>query len=254
MNALFTGMVASAYVGAVVGVHRWNVWRLRSAAGGFRPLHRLDWDALLEGLLPAAAGARAEPARLPNGAPTPHALLAVVGDDARARQELLAALVHGAPPSDLMPRAEVAGFSGGQAHWLELLALIRADPEEAFRRLDQGDLTTAAELYLREHLRLTRRTHPLNLEISVFAAKRELSAGLIRFGESPALYFARALASSLVGFNRAAIDDLARAVYYSRQAPFYVRAVLDSPYVEEARPALVYQCRQAEAAREAPAS
>src|SRR5579871_3594679 len=105
-------MVASAYVGAVVGIHRWNVWRLRGAAGGFRPLHRLDWDALLEGLLPAATGARSEPARLPNGAPTPRALLAVVDHDARARQEILAALVHGTPPPDLMPRAEVAGFSG----------------------------------------------------------------------------------------------------------------------------------------------
>jgi hypothetical protein len=251
VNALFTGFVASAYVGAVVGIHRWNVWRLRSAAGGFRPLHRLDWDSLFEGLLPAAGDGRTEPARLPNGAPTPLALLAHLDVDARPRQELLAALVHGRPPEDLMPRAEVAGFSGGQAHWLELLALAGSNPDEAFRRLDRGNLTTAAELYLREHLRLTQRTHPLNLELSVFAAKRELGAGLVRFGEAPALYFARALASSLVGFNRAAIDDLARAVYYSRQAPFYVRAVLDAPYVEEARPALVYQCRQAEASREA---
>jgi hypothetical protein len=254
VNALFTGVVASAYVGAVVGIHRWNVWRLRSAAGGFRPLHRLDWDALFEGLLPAASEARPEPERLPNGAPTPRALLADLDAEARPRQELLAALVHGRPLEDLIPRAEVAGFSGGQAQWLELLALARSDPDQAFRRLDRRILTTAAELYLREHLRLTRRTHPLNLELSVFAAKRELGAGLSRFGEAPPLYFVRALASSLVGFNRAAIDDLARAVYYSHQSPFYVRAVLDAPYVEEARPALVYQCRQAEAAREAAAS
>ena len=50
-------------------------------------------------------------------------------------------------------------------------------------------------------------------------------------------------ASSLVGFNRAAIDDLARAVYFSRQSPFYVHAVLESPFLQEARPELVFQCR-----------
>jgi hypothetical protein len=217
VTGLAAGAIASAYVGVVVGVHRWNVWRLRSAAGGFRPLHRLDWDALLEGLPPEVG----------------------------PREALLGALMAGVPPPDVQPKAEAAGFSGGQAHWLELLALSRTDPDAAFLRLERSALTTAAELYLREHLRLTRRTHPLNLELSVFMAKRELGAGLARFGDAPALYFARALASSLIGFNRAAVDDLARAVYYSRQAPFYVRAVLDAPYVEEVRPALTYQCRQA---------
>jgi hypothetical protein len=228
LNALFTGVVATAYAGAVVGAHRWNVWRLRSAAGGFRALHRLDWEALLEGVLPRAAGIVGEP----------EAAL-------EPRRALVRALATGVVPTDLRPKAEAAGFSGGQAHWLELLALARGNPGAAFEQLLRSPLTTAAELYLREYLRLTDRTHPLNLELSVFAAKKQLSAGLTRFGDVPALHFARALASSLIGFNRAAIDDLARAVYYSGEAPFYVRAVLDTPFLDEARPALVFQCKQA---------
>jgi hypothetical protein len=48
-----------------------------------------------------------------------------------------------------------------------------------------------------------------------------------------------------VGLNRAAIDDLGRAVYFSRQAPFYCRAVLDTPFLQEARPELVFRCREA---------
>jgi hypothetical protein len=53
--------------------------------------------------------------------------------------------------------------------------------------------------------------------------------------------------------NRAAIDDLARAVYFSRQATFYLRAVVDAPYIEEVRPVLAYQCRTALATRQSSA-
>ena len=37
----------------------------------------------------------------------------------------------------------------------------------------------------------------------------------------------------------------ARAVYFSRQSQFYLRAVVDMPWVGEARPALLHQCRAA---------
>ena len=80
-------------------------------------------------------------------------------------------------------------------------------------------------------------------------SKRRLSAALHRFSEHAALYFVRAKASALLGFNASVLDDLARAVYFGRQSPFYVAAVLESPFVEEARPALWRACRSVDPVR-----
>ena len=66
-----------------------------------------------------------------------------------------------------------------------------------------------------------------------------------RFGDAPALYFARAHASSLLGFHQSVLDDLGRAVFFSREAPFYVEAVLSMPFVQELRPPLAVACRLA---------
>jgi hypothetical protein len=66
-----------------------------------------------------------------------------------------------------------------------------------------------------------------------------------RFESAAALYYARAQASALLGFRDSVLDDLARAVYHSRQSPFYLRVVVDMPWVEEARPPLHHQCRLA---------
>ena len=65
------------------------------------------------------------------------------------------------------------------------------------------------------------------------------------FGDQAALYFIRARASSLLGFTGAVLDDLARAVYFSRQAPFYLQAVTQLSFVEDVRPALVRACQEA---------
>ncbi len=250
MSALFAGGVASLYVAAVVGIHRLNVFRRRSSAGGFPTLHWLDWDELLKGLLPGAgsgrepSGAVAIPPVL-GGGPVPaqfRELARSAPEDLRVA--VVQALLAGGYPDVLEPRISEAGFSGGQARWLKTLALARHDPQRAIERLESGALDSAQELYLREYLRLVHHTHAFNLELAVFSAKRRLAEGLARFGEVPALFYARALASAQLGLNQAAIDDLARAVYFSRQADFYVRAVLDSAYIEEARPALAFQCRQ----------
>jgi len=179
VDVLTTSAVAGAYAGGLLGLHRWNVWRLRAAAQGFAALRALDAEFL----------------------------------DAAADEAL----------------------NG----WRQAAPTAPADVFEELR----AQATTAGRLYLREHVRLTQLTTFFNLELAVFSAKRALGAGLRKHGDVPALYYARALASSLVGLNRPAIDDLARAVYYSQQAAFYVRAVLDTPYIEEVRPALVYQCR-----------
>lgn len=223
MSLLFAGGVAVAYAGTVIGLHRLNVRRMRAQAGGFPTLDRLDWDALVAGLLPAGATLRAPP---PPGAEERHALLcAIVGGAA-------------VDPS----RFEAAGFSGGESQWLTTLALAQPKPDDALERLFSGRPGTAAEVYLREHLFLRRRVNPLNLELSVFAAKRRLAGALTRFADAPALYFVRAQASAQLGFNAAVLDDLARAVYFSRHDPFYLRLVTEQPWVGEARPALYQQC------------
>ncbi len=244
MSVVLASTVAGLYAGLVVGAHRFNVWRLRSAAGGFRALERLDWESLLEGLLPAQAGGPVSgiPEELPSGAPTPAILRAPLPEEVEPRRRLLLQLVVGPTRVTEEGVFRDAGFTGGEARWLATLSRVRNDPGRALERLDNARPTSAQELYLREYLRLKLRTNALNLEFAVFGAKRRLGNALLRFGDQPCLYFARALASSLIGFNRAAIDDLARAVYFSRQSPFYVRAVLDTPFLQEARPELVFQC------------
>ncbi|MBL8914616.1 MAG: hypothetical protein JNM17_28185, partial [Archangium sp.] len=87
--------------------------------------------------------------------------------------------------------------------------------------------------------------NPLNLELVSFGSKMRINRALRRFGESASLYFIRARASSLLGFTQAVLDDLARAVYFSRQAPFYLEAVTQMSFIEESRPALFRACRDA---------
>ncbi len=235
MSVVFAGGVALAYAGTVIGLHRLNVRRMRAQAGGFPTLQRLDWQSLLAGLLPASTGPISDgPADLPP------VLRTVPPKDAEARHAMLAAIVSGAPvdPS----RFEAAGFSGGESQWLTTLALAQARPEDALDRLFSSRPGTSAEVYLREHLFLQHRVNPLNLELSVFAAKRRLAASLGRFADAPTLYFARAQASARLGFNQAVLDDLARAVYFSRHAPFYLKVITELPWVGEARPALYQQC------------
>jgi hypothetical protein len=250
VSLLLAGTVAGVYVAGVVGAHRLTVFRRRSAADALPLLGRWDWDALLDGLLPVVEeGAHRDPAvpeRLPSGELTPWALCRQVPESARARRAALLALVGGAPPAALEPAFMGAGFTGGELRWLQAVAQARHDPALAIARLEAAAPSSPAELYLRERLRLLHETDALNLEWSVFSAKRRLALALKRFGDQPCLYLARALASSLIGFNQAAVDDLARAVYFSGQAPFYLRIVLEWPYLQEARPALLYQCRQAQ--------
>ncbi len=230
MSVLFAGGVAVAYASTVIGLHRLNVRRMRTQAGGFPTLQRLDWQSLLAGLLPPASSTG--PSELPpilRGKPA-------AGFE--ARHALLTALVGGASVNQF----EAAGFSGGESQWLTTLALAQSKPDEAIKRLFAAPSSTSAEVYLREHLFLRHRANPLNLELSVFAAKRRLAAALIRFTDAPALYFARAQASALLGFNKAVLDDLARAVYFSRQSGFYLKVITELPWVQEARPALYQQC------------
>jgi|SRR5919198_5132086 hypothetical protein len=246
MSVLLAAAAATMYAATMVGVHRLGVARRRVRAGGFHSLQRLDWDSLLEGLLPSGDFTRGDaPGRVLTGDATPALLRRTPASGAEARHRLLVELVLGAPLRDLDARARGAGLAGGALEWVRTLTLAHADPDTALERLDRARPTAAPEVYLREYLGLVHRTNALNLELSVFGAKRRLAGALVRFGDRPCLYFARALASSCAGMNAAAIDDLARAVYFSHQAPFYLRAVVDTPFIEEVRPVLAHQCREA---------
>lgn len=240
MSLFLTGGVALAYAAGVVGVHRATVFRRRALAQGYPTLHWLDWDTLLGGVLPPAELVpRASPTPV-EGGPVPRVLQRETGS---RELGLLEALVRGQPVQS-EAFAEVT-FSGGEAKWLGLLAWLREEPGRVLETLRTAPADSVAEAYLREWISLQYEVTPLNLELATFGAKRRLSDAMRRFGEHPALYFARARASSLLGFTQSVLDDLARAVYFSRQAPFYLEAVTRMPFVEEVRPALARACREA---------
>jgi hypothetical protein len=202
----------------------------------------LDWDPLLEGVVPAGASTPSTPAvaaKPLEGGPPPRLLTGPVQAPA-----LLSSLVSGAPVDPDAFRE--TDFGGGGARWLSLLAWLRPRPRDVLERLEASAPTSAAEAYLREHLALTLDAGPLTLEWLVFASKRRCTEALGRFGDRPALYFARAKASALLGFQGAVLDDLARAVYFSKEAPFYLQAVTQWGAVRELRPALSRACQDAE--------
>lgn len=244
MGGFFAIGVGLSYIALILFAHRLNVYRLRRASQGFASLDWLDWDTLLEGLLPfPQPGLGAQPVGAPrHGGPWPAVLCRAPEEEARGRFDLVCALVRG---HDVDPEQfEPAGFSGGQARWLKTLAYLNREPERALHRLERADLGTPAELYLREWLELTQNLTPLNLELAVFATKRRLTLGMRRWPQHPALFFLRARASAALGFNQAAIDDLARAVYFGRQSRFHLEAVLAATFIEDARPELWLQCRR----------
>lgn len=242
MSSVFAGALALAYTGAVVGLHRLNVYRLRQQAGFYPTLCWLDWDTLLIDVCPLNAAAQTSELPRPlEGGPAPRCLSGQPHAGAVAQHELLCRLVAGQP---VEPDAfESAGFSGGEARWLGFLTQVRSAPLSLIERFDERPPSSVPEVLLHEWLVLTHHVTPVNLELTVFSSKRRISAALRRFSEHPALFFVRAKASSLLGFTAAVLDDLARAVYFSRQDSFYVAAVLESPFVQDARPALWRACR-----------
>lgn len=242
MSAAWASGIAAAYAVGVVGYHRWRVLRHRAEAGGFPTLSRLDWDSLLSGFLPDKSDALVEVPGPQEGGPAPMALRYAPTPETQTRHDTLCALVSGVPLTASV--IDNAGFSAGEARWLSTLVRARHEPARALDDLESVPAATLAEVYLREYLFLQTQVGPVNLEWAVYSSKRRLLRAFKRFPDAPPLYFVRARASALLGSNSLALDDLARAVYFSKQAPFYLRAVLDTPYAHEARPALVQQCRQ----------
>jgi hypothetical protein len=204
----------------------------------------LDWDTLLTGVWPAGSPAAAGGVTPREGGPPPRCLAGPPPAGREAAHALLVRLVAGEVMSG--SDFEAAGFSGGEARWLGGLAERTTAPAALLRRLELQPPESAAEAYLREWLSLRYAVTPVSMEWQVYATKRRLSVAMRRFGEVPALYFARARASSLLGFTQSVLDDLGRAVFFSREAPFYVDAVLAMPFVQELRPPLARACRHAQ--------
>jgi hypothetical protein len=231
--------VAVAYAAGVVTAHRLTVARRRALAHGYPTLRWLDWDALLHDVLPASERVERSAPAAPEGGPAPRVLLRA----ASRELELLDALVAGKPVQS--EAFGEASFSGGEARWLGMLSWIRDEPQRIHDELAAREPNSAAEAYLREWLTLEHEVTPLNLELVSFGSKMRINRALRRFGENAALYFIRARASSLLGFTQTVLDDLARAVYFSRQAPFYLEAVTQMSFIEDSRPALFRACRDA---------
>jgi hypothetical protein len=239
MSLYLTGGVALAYAAGVVTVHRVALSRRRKLADGYPTLRWLDWDALLAGVLPPAEPLdRAVSAPL-EGGPPPRVLARAPSHETK----LLEALLQGLPVQ--LEAFQEAAFSGGEARWLGVLSRVREEPRLVLEELEAGPANTAGEAYLREWLAFEYLVNPLNLELVTFSSKRRINLALRRFGDQPSLYFIRARASSMLGWNQAVLDDLARAVYFSNQSPFYLQAVTRMPFVEEVRPALVRACQEA---------
>jgi len=244
VSLLLVSGVACAYATAVVGTHRLGVARRRRAAHGYPTLAWFDWGALLGGFL-GGEGPESLAVRPADGGPA----LTIPDDPSKpGRRELLAALVQGQGVGD--DRWSTVGFSESEARWLATLALAQRDPAGALSRLERAGADTAPAVYLREHLAVLLEPGPFSLELAVFRVKRRLAAALHRFDTAPELYFARARASACLGLTEAVIDDLARAVYFSRERPFFLRAVVGLQVVSDLRPALWQQCAQSLSRRE----
>jgi hypothetical protein len=233
------GGVAVAYAAGLLTAHRLTVARRRALAHGYPTLRWLDWDALLAGVLPTAEGIPRQLPDSPEGGPAPRLLLRAPSRERTLLEDLVAG------KSVQAEAFGEASFSGGEARWLGMLSWIREEPQRILDELAAREPQAVSEAYLREWLTLQHEVTPLNLELVSFASKLRTNRALRRFGEHAALYFVRARASSLLGFTQAVLDDLARAVYFSRQAPFYLEAVTQMSFVEESRPALFRACRDA---------
>src|SRR5438105_7289123 len=112
LSLVLASAVGAVYVTSVIGAHRLNVWRQRSAAFGYATLKWLDWGALLDGLIPQGESPGRAPAPAEAG-PPPTLLAATPKRDARARHDLLCALGTGHRIDQ--PRAEGSRCTRGAA-------------------------------------------------------------------------------------------------------------------------------------------
>jgi hypothetical protein len=92
-------------------------------------------------------------------------------------------------------------------------------------------------------------TNPLNLELVEVRVARHLKRGLSEHPTAPALYFVLGHLLARRGRVSDAIDNLARAAYFSRGRAFYRDLLLGDPMVARMRPGLIVQLKS-DAARQ----
>lgn len=137
------------------------------------------------------------------------------------------------------------------------IALVRAERSEGRRR--RRAAATARRAILRagggevfaepgtralwSHLLLGYFTHGLNLEWRLFQVDRGLRKSLAEHRSAAILYYELAYCAAYRGRSAAAVDHLARALFYAKGAPFYVHAILETPEVQRIKPILAEQVR-----------
>lgn len=210
MNSLSIAFVALGYAVLLIGGWRIAIAFRRRRGQGYASLAWLDWPVLLEGLPQVPA--------------------------------VLEALSAGrqVPEKQLVE----AGFSGDALRWAHWLSQIHSEPRIVVAQIEHAGLQTLQAVYLREWLHLNHLINPLNLEWSVFRSKLRLSKALNALGQNACLFLLRAQASSLLGQNVAVVDDLARAVFFSKEDRRYLERVTSLSMVQEERPAFARVCQQ----------
>ncbi|MDF1566286.1 MAG: hypothetical protein P1V51_24855 [Deltaproteobacteria bacterium] len=86
-------------------------------------------------------------------------------------------------------------------------------------------------------------SHALNLELQEILVGRHLRKALTEHPHSPELFFELAYLLARRGQVADAIDNLARAAYFSGSRDFYRRPLLEDPAVSALKPGLVAQVR-----------
>ncbi|RMG11554.1 MAG: hypothetical protein D6729_17830 [Deltaproteobacteria bacterium] len=134
--------------------------------------------------------------------------------------------------------AEAEASSGGRARRAARRArvhVLRAGGGEVF-----ADPGTRG---LWSHVLLRHFTHFLNLEWRHVQIDRGIRKSLAENRTSPILYYELAHCAAHRGKGEEAVDHLARALFYAKGDPFYVRAILETPEVGRLKPILAEQVR-----------
>jgi hypothetical protein len=239
MNFWMPTLVAGAYTSSVIAIHRLSLWHRRKRGQGYRSLAWLDWHCLVDGLWKVLEGQPAETVISSQGASI-ELTVAAAGEE--QKRKVIVDLVKGVPCSER--RIVEAGFTESDLVWVSLLAQLKDNPDHVIAQLEHGNNSSLRYVYLYNWIELNHQLNGLNLEWKVFQSKVRLGRALDRLGEQAPLYFLRAQAAAELGQNSTMVDELARAVYFSREARFYLEAVQTLELVREERPALFLLCEK----------
>jgi hypothetical protein len=248
METWFALAIIAAYAVGLGAWYRLSRVKKLKAAWRWPSLQWLDWESLgmplLRGL--ELSNGPSAFALLPDGTSAPRWMTSEVPTDFRQRATLLVDIVTGALPAFAKEQIAAASWlSEEEKEWALVLAHLRSEPLTALKLLRKAHLDWPEAIALKHQLSLLYQLNAFNRELICFIALRGLGRAKKRFEQSSILFFVEALALAQLGMNESATNSLARAVYFSREVPFYTRAVLALPHLRETRPELVRQCQVA---------